>query len=94
MCAVPRRNGAAGESGAAYLSIRSALAAVVISRSVEPVRWWPAAHPAHPASIPPRCYLRGFIPQGDLGRVAPGQRPRIFLDSDSRPTAAARVVEV
>ena len=36
-----------------------------------------------------KVYLRGFIPEGQIGRVKLGQKARVFLDSDpSRPVEA------
>jgi HlyD family secretion protein len=36
-----------------------------------------------------KVYLRGFIPEGEIGRVRVGQRARVFLDSDpQRPLDA------
>ncbi len=29
-------------------------------------------------------YLRGFIPEGDIGRIRVGQQARVFLDSDPK----------
>jgi HlyD family secretion protein len=43
---------------------------------------------------PATVYLRGFIPQGEIGRVRLGQQARIYLDSDPRRPLAARVAEV
>src|SRR5450432_605272 len=31
-----------------------------------------------------RVYLRGFVPEGDIGRVKLGQAARVYLDSDPR----------
>ncbi|MCX5931289.1 MAG: HlyD family efflux transporter periplasmic adaptor subunit [Cyanobacteria bacterium] len=79
---------------AAYLSIRSPLAAVVISRSVEPGAVVASGRTLLTLLDPATVYLRGFIPQGEIGRVRLGQRARIFLDSDPSRPLAARVAEV
>ena len=34
-----------------------------------------------------KVYLRGFIPEGEIGRVRVGQRARVFLDSDRNEAA-------
>ncbi|MDM7938203.1 MAG: HlyD family efflux transporter periplasmic adaptor subunit [Cyanobium sp. CZS 48M] len=79
---------------AAYLTIRSPLAAVVISRSVEPGAVVASGRILLTLLDPATVYLRGFIPQGEIGRVRLGQRARIFLDSDPSRSLAARVAEV
>ncbi|CAK6699790.1 HlyD family secretion protein [Synechococcus sp. CBW1107] len=79
---------------AAYLSIRSPLAAVVISRSVEPGAVVASGRVLLTLLDPATVYLRGFIPQGEIGRVRLGQRARIFLDSDPSRPLAGRVAEV
>jgi HlyD family secretion protein len=79
---------------AAYLSIHSPLAGVVISRSVEPGAVVASGRTLLTLLDPATVYLRGFIPQGEIGRVRLGQRARIFLDSDPTRPLAARVAEV
>jgi HlyD family secretion protein len=78
----------------AYLTIRSPLAAVVISRSVEPGAVVASGRTLLTLLDPTTVYLRGFIPQGEIGRVRLGQPARIFLDSDPSRPLAARVAEV
>ncbi len=79
---------------AAYLRIRSPLAAVVISRSVEPGAVVASGRTLLTLLDPATVYMRGFIPQGEIGRVRLGQQARIYLDSDPRRPLAARVAEV
>jgi HlyD family secretion protein len=79
---------------AAYLSIRSPLAAVVISRSVEPGAVVASGRTLLTLLDPATVYMRGFIPQGEIGRVRLGQQARIYLDSDPSRPLAARVAEV
>ena len=39
-------------------------------------------------------YLRGYIPEGDIGRVRVGQPAHVFLDSDPKHALTARVGEI
>jgi HlyD family secretion protein len=39
-------------------------------------------------------YLRGYVPEGDIGRVRIGQPAHVYLDSDSKHSLAARVAEI
>jgi HlyD family secretion protein len=41
-----------------------------------------------------RVYLRGFIPQGQAGKVRVGQRARVFLDSDPGKALEAQLVRI
>ena len=41
-----------------------------------------------------KVYLRGFIPEGEIGRVRVGQRARVFLDSDPNKPLEAVVSRI
>ena len=41
-----------------------------------------------------KVYLRGFIPEGEIGRVRVGQRARVFLDSDPKKPLEAVVSRI
>jgi HlyD family secretion protein len=41
-----------------------------------------------------KVYLRGFIPEGEIGRVRVGQRARVFLDSDRNKPLEAVVSRI
>jgi len=41
-----------------------------------------------------KVYLRGFIPEGDIGRVRVGQRAHVFLDSDPKRPLEALVSRI
>jgi HlyD family secretion protein len=41
-----------------------------------------------------KVYLRGFIPEGEIGRVRVGQRARVFLDSDRKKPLEAVVSRI
>ena len=41
-----------------------------------------------------KVYLRGFIPEGEIGRVRVGQRARLFLDSDRNKPLEAVVSRI
>jgi HlyD family secretion protein len=54
----------------------------VITRSVEPGEVVPAGTPIVTLLDLTKVYLRGFVPEGEIGRVAVGQPARVYLDSD------------
>ncbi len=78
----------------AYLTIRSPIEGVVIARSVEPGAVVSTGRTLLTLLDPATVYLRGFIPEGDIGRVRTGQEARVFLDSDPGRPLAARVAEI
>jgi HlyD family secretion protein len=41
-----------------------------------------------------RIYLRGFVPEGDIGRVKLGQPARVYLDSDPRHPIDASISRI
>ncbi len=41
-----------------------------------------------------RVYLRGFVPEGQIGKVKVGQRARLFLDSNSKQPLDAEVQRI
>lgn len=82
------------EAQLAWLTVRSPLDGVVIARSVEP-----GAVVAPGATLltlldPETVYLRGFVPEGRIGRVRVGQQARVLLDSAPQRPLAARVAEI
>lgn len=54
----------------------------VITRSVEPGEVVTAGTPIVTLLDLTRIYLRGFVPEGQIGRVAIGQPARVYLDSN------------
>ncbi|KEF41641.1 MAG: lipoprotein [Cyanobium sp. CACIAM 14] len=78
----------------AYLTIRSPIRGVVIARSVEPGAVVTNGRTLLTLLDPATVYLRGFIPEGDIGRVRTGQEARVFLDSAPDRPLAARVAEI
>jgi HlyD family secretion protein len=76
------------------LTITSPTAGVVSTRLVEPGEVIaPGARVLTLVNLD-EVYLRGFIPQGELGRVRVGQAANVFLDSAPDQPLAARVTAV
>lgn len=78
----------------AYLTVNAPIRGVVISRSVEPGAVVSNGRTLLTLLDPATVYLRGFIPEGDIGRVRTGQQARVFLDSAPDRPLAARVAEI
>jgi membrane fusion protein YbhG len=63
----------------------------VITRSVEPGEVVTAGTPIVTLLDLTRVYLRGFVPEGEIGRVAVGQPARVYLDSNPNEPIEAYV---
>jgi HlyD family secretion protein len=63
------------------LDIHSPIDGVVLSRTAEPGAVVASGQTLLTLIPPDNVYLRGFIPEGSIGRVKVGQRANVFLDS-------------
>ncbi|MHB8432687.1 MAG: HlyD family secretion protein [Candidatus Tyrphobacter sp.] len=71
------------------LVVRAPFSGTVITRAVEPGEVVAAGTPVATLLNLDRVYLRGFIPEGEIGRVKIGQPARVYLDSNpDRPIDA------
>jgi HlyD family secretion protein len=78
----------------AYLSVKAPIGGVVIARSVEPGAVVISGRTLLTLLDPGAVYLRGFIPEADIGLVRTGQAAKVFLDSAPDRPLAARVAEI
>jgi HlyD family secretion protein len=67
-----------------YLNIASPIHGVVTARSVEPGAVVSTGKTVLSLINLNTVYLRGFVPEGDIGRVRVGQAAKVFLDSDPK----------
>jgi HlyD family secretion protein len=77
-----------------YLVVNSPLAASVITRSVEPGEVVAGGAPLLTLVDLNNLYLRGFIPEGQIGKVKLGQQARVYLDSFPNQPLEATVTRV
>lgn len=77
-----------------YLVVNSPLAANLITRSVEPGEVVAAGSPLLTLLDLNNLYLRGFIPQGQIGIVKLGQQARVYLDSFPNQPLLATVMRI
>jgi HlyD family secretion protein len=78
----------------AYLNVVSPINGVVTARSVEPGAVVTSGKTLLTVINPDTVYLRGFILEGDIGKVRVGQAARVFLDSAPQRPLAARVTAI
>jgi HlyD family secretion protein len=78
----------------ANLQIISPIDGVVMTRMVEPGEVISAGTAIVTVINLDQVYLRGYIPQGDLGLVRVGQPAQVFLDSDPDQPLEASVIAI
>ncbi|BAY47820.1 hypothetical protein SAMD00079811_54390 [Scytonema sp. HK-05] len=77
-----------------YLVIKSPLAGNVITRSVEPGEVVAAGAPLLTIINLDNLYLRGFIPEGEIGKVRIGQPSLVYLDTFPKQPLQATVTRI
>ena len=71
------------------LAIRAPFSGTVVTRAAEPGEVIPAGTAIITLLDLTKVYLRGFVPEGEIGKVKAGQPARIYLDSNpQRPVDA------
>jgi HlyD family secretion protein len=78
----------------AYLNIKSPINGIVTARPVEPGNVVVAGQTVLSLINLDTVYLRGFVPEGDIGNVRVGQDSRIYLDSSPKKPYPGKVIEI
>jgi HlyD family secretion protein len=74
--------------------IKSPIHGVVTARPVEPGAVVATGKTVLTIVDLDNVYLRGYIPQGDIGKIRVGQAAQVYLDSDPKKPLSARVASV
>ncbi|MEP0918354.1 HlyD family efflux transporter periplasmic adaptor subunit [Leptolyngbya sp. DQ-M1] len=74
--------------------VRSPIHGVVTARPIEPGAVVATGKTLLTVIDLNTVYLRGYIPQGDIGKVRVGQRAQVFLDSNPKQPLSARVAAI
>jgi HlyD family secretion protein len=77
-----------------YLNINSPIDGVVITRNAEPGEVVASGNTLLTLINLNTVYLRGFIPEGDIGKVRVGQPAKVFLDSAPDKPLSAEVTAI
>ena len=77
-----------------YLTINSPLTGDIITRSIEPGEVVAAGAPLLTIVNTHDLYLRGFIPEGDIGKVRVGESSLVYLDAFPKQPLQATVTRV
>jgi HlyD family secretion protein len=82
------------EADIADLTIRAPIAGTILTRSAEPGRVIQPGQTILTMVDMTKLYLRGFVPEGAIGRVKVGQKAEVFLDSSPSEAIPAEVIRV
>jgi len=82
------------EANLADLTIHAPIAGTILTRSAEPGRVIAAGQTIFTMVDLQKLYLRGFIPEGNVGKVKVGQEAKVFLDSNPKEPVPAEVIRI
>lgn len=82
------------QADVADLEIKAPVDGTIITRSAEPGRVVAAGATILSMIDMSRLYLRGFVPEGQIGLVKVGQAAEVFLDSAPKTALRAKVMRV
>jgi len=82
------------EADLADLTIRAPIAGTILTRSAEPGRVIQPGQTILTMVDLSKLYLRGFVPEGEIGKVKVGQQANVYLDSSPHETVPAEVIRV
>ena len=76
------------------LEITAPIAGTILTRSAEPGRVIAAGQTILTMVDLHKLYLRGFVPEGKVGKVKVGQEAQVFLDSGPKEAIPAEVIRI
>ena len=82
------------EADLADLTIHAPIAGTILTRSAEPGRVIQPGQTILTMVDLNKLYLRGFVPEGSIGRVKVGQQAEVYLDSNPNQAIPAEVIRV
>jgi HlyD family secretion protein len=82
------------EADLADLTIRAPIAGTILTRSAEPGRVIQPGQTILTMVDLQKLYLRGFVPEGVVGKLKVGQQAQVYLDSNPKEAIAAEVIRI
>jgi HlyD family secretion protein len=76
------------------LTITAPIAGTILTRSAEPGRVVAAGQTILTMVDLNKLYLRGFVPEANIGKVKVGQQAQVFLDSNPKEPIPAEVIRI
>jgi len=82
------------EADLSDLTIHAPIAGTILTRSAEPGRVIQPGQTIFTMVDLQKLYLRGFIPEGVIGKVKVGQQAQVYLDSNPKEGIPAEVIRI
>jgi HlyD family secretion protein len=82
------------EADLSDLTIHAPIAGTILTRSAEPGRVIQPGQTIFTMVDLQKLYLRGFIPEGVIGKVKVGQQAQVYLDSNPKEAIPAEVIRI
>jgi HlyD family secretion protein len=82
------------EADLADLTIHAPIAGTILTRSAEPGRVIQPGQTMLTMVDLTKLYLRGFVPEGAIGKLKVGQQAKVYLDSNPNEAIAAEVIRI
>ena len=82
------------EADLADLTIHAPIAGTILTRSAEPGRVIQPGQTILTMVDLRKLYLRGFVPEGVVGKVKVGQQAQVYLDSNPKQAIPAEVIRI
>jgi HlyD family secretion protein len=82
------------EADLADLTIHAPIAGTILTRSAEPGKVIQPGQTILTMVDLKKLYLRGFVPEGAIGKVKVGQQAQVYLDSNPKQGIPAEVIRV
>jgi HlyD family secretion protein len=82
------------EADLADLTIHAPIAGTILTRSAEPGRVIQPGQTIMTMVDLRKLYLRGFVPEGAVGKLKVGQQAQIYLDSNPKEAIPAEVIRI
>jgi HlyD family secretion protein len=82
------------EADLADLTVRAPIAGTILTRSAEPGRVIQPGQTIFTMVDLKSLYLRGFVPEGVVGKLKVGQQAKVYLDSNPKEGVPAEVIRI
>ncbi|MBV8833599.1 MAG: HlyD family efflux transporter periplasmic adaptor subunit [Acidobacteriaceae bacterium] len=82
------------EADLADLTIHAPIAGTILTRSAEPGRVIQPGQTILTMVDLQKLYLRGFVPEGVVGKLKVGQQAQVYLDSNPKEAIPAEVIRI
>ena len=82
------------EANVSDLTINAPIEGTILTRSAEPGRVVQPGQTILTMVNMHQLYLRGYIPEGDIGKVKVGQQVKVYLDSNPKEAVPGEVIRI